>query len=154
MKNAAFEWSALERTEHNHRPDWYWAVCIITLSIAATAVILHNILFAVLIVISAIALFLRTLQKPRQISYSLTSKGLHLGSEFSSYGTLESFWIEEHEEEEPKLIIKPVALISPLFIIPLKTIDREAVRVFLAEKLLEVELHEPLSKKIMEFLGF
>ncbi len=153
MKDTAIEWRALERREHAHAPDWYWAVGIITLSIAATAALLHNILFAVLIVVSAIALFLRTLQKPREVAYSLTSRGFRSGTEFTPWSALESFWIDEHVHE-PKLIIKPVALISPLLIIPLDGVDKENLRVMLSEKLPETELHEPLSKKIMEFLGF
>ncbi len=153
MKNATVEWSAEERKERNHAPDWYFAVGIIALSIAATAALLHNILFAVLIIVSAIALFLRTLQKPRTITYALTEKGLHIDKEFTPYAALESFWIDEREGES-KLIIKPIALISPLFIIPLDGVDRGNLREILSEKLPETELHEPLSKKIMEFLGF
>lgn len=153
MTNAEIEWSALERREHTHRPDWYWAVGIIALSIAATAALLHNILFAVLIVVSVIALFLRTLQKPREVAYALTAKGFHTGSDFTPWSALESFWIHE-TEHEPKLLIKPIALISPLFIIPLDGADRENLRGILSERLSETELHEPLSKKIMEFLGF
>ncbi len=153
MKDAGIEWGALERREHNHAPDWYWAVGIITLSIAATAVLLHNILFAVLIVVSASALFLRTLQKPREVSYSLTSKGFRSGKDFTPWSALESFWIDENEHEQ-KLLIKPIALISPLFIILLDGVDKENLRTVLSEKLPETELHEPLSKKIMEFLGF
>ena len=153
MKKTAFEWRAMERREHDHAPDWYLAVGIIALSIAITAVILHNILFAVLVAISVGVFFLRTLQKPREVAYALTTRGLHLGKEFSPYSALESFWIDEGETETT-LIIKPKALISPLFIIPLHDIDLDALREHLAEVLIETELHEPLSKKIMEFLGF
>lgn len=153
MKNMVFEWRALERREREHAPDWYLAVGIIVLSIAATAAILHNILFAVLIVISAGALFLRTLQKPRAVVYALTARGLYIGKEFTPYATLESFWIDEGETEAT-LIIKPGALISPLLIIPLQDTNADALREHLSEILVETELHEPLSKKIMDSLGF
>ena len=153
MKNQVFEWRSLERRERKHASDWYLAVGIIALSIAATAAILHNILFAVLIVISAGALFLRTLQKPREVVYALTVRGIHIGKEFTLYSALESFWIDEREAEAT-LIIKPKSLVSPLLIIPLQDTNADALREHLSEILLETELREPLSKKIMEFLGF
>lgn len=60
------EWQAYNREAQAHGPDWYWAVGIIALSIVVTAVILDNVLFAVLILISTVVLFLRTLQAPRR----------------------------------------------------------------------------------------
>ena len=43
---------------------------------------------------------------------------------------------------------------SPLLVISLETTDPDRVREFLQEFLLETEHHEPLSKRIMEYLGF
>ena len=150
---ASLEWKAYDRKEVAHTPDWYWAVGIISLSIAVTSVIFNNILFAILVVISTIVLFLRTLQKPREQSYTLTNKGLRINKELNAYTSLESFWVEEIEEN-PMLIIKPKSLISPLFVVPLSDINPSEVREYLLNFLPEVEHHEPLSKKIMEFLGF
>ncbi|TSC56425.1 MAG: Uncharacterized protein Greene041679_519 [Parcubacteria group bacterium Greene0416_79] len=150
------EWSAYDRTQKTHAPDWYWAVGIIALSIAITAVILNNLLFAALVVISAVSLCVRTLQKPRLIYYALTSRGVRTGKEFDSYQTLESFRVVEVEEAlgEPKLLLKAKGLLSPIRIIPLGGAGADAVREFLVQYLQEEELEEPLARKIMEFLGF
>lgn len=153
MARQNIEWQAYERTPRTHRADWYWAMGIIACSLTVTAIILHNALFAALIVISAAALFLRTLQIPRLVRYELSSKGVWQDKEFVSYTALESFWIEE-EYGEPKLIVKAKHLLSPYLILPLGDTDPETVRGFLGERLPEVEHHEPLSRKIMEFLGF
>lgn len=147
------EWTAMERKGHSHAPDWYWAVSIIAISIAVTAVILNNMLFAVLVALSTVVLFLRTLQKPREMQYALTVKGLWINKEFSSWKSLESFWVED-AYGEPMLIVKSKGLIAPLICIPLEGLEPEAVRDYLLTALPEVEHHEPLSKRIMEFLGF
>ena len=145
------EWQAYDRVPQKNGPDWYWAVSIIALAIVITSIVLNNVLFAVLIVIATIALFLRTLQEPRPIAYSLTNRGLWMNKNFQPFTTLESFWVEE---QEPTLILKSKGLIVPLLVIPLENTDPQAVREFLQEHLPEEEQHEPLSKRIMEYLGF
>ena len=153
MTKEGLTWKATERRRGAHAPDWYFAVGIIAISIAATAVIFDNVLFAILVVLSTLVLFLRTLQKPREVSFALTSKGLWINKEFRFYTSLESFWVEERYDE-PLLLVKAKGLLTPLFSIPLPDLDPEAIREYLSDKLYETELHEPLSKKIMEFLGF
>jgi hypothetical protein len=143
----------LERRAIHHAPDWYWAVGIIAVSIAATAYILDNILFAVFIVISTIVLFLRTLQKPREMTYSITQKGIWINKEFHGFRTLESFWIDD-QEDPPLLLLKSKTLLMPLLSIPLEDVDHEALQAYLVLVLPEVEMHEPFSKRIMEYLGF
>lgn len=152
-ENESLEWKAMDQTSGPHTADWYWAVTIIALSIAITSYILDNVLFSILIVLSTIVLFLRTLQKPRENTYTLTSKGLWINKEFNSFKSLESFWVDE-EYGTPTLILKPRGLTSPLLIIPFSGIEAEELRTFLSTVLDEVENHEPFSKKVMEFLGF
>lgn len=153
MAKENLEWKAFDHIHQKHSADWYWAGGIITLSIAATAIIFNNILFAVLVVISSLALFLRTLQKPRKTHYALTSRGFHNENDFTPYSTFESFYIDD-THGKPKLLLKGKNILSPLLIIPLGEMDTENVQIYLARYLLETELREPLSKKIMEFLGF
>ncbi|HBV01257.1 MAG TPA: hypothetical protein DEF00_02570 [Candidatus Taylorbacteria bacterium] len=151
MSSSKLEWKAYDKTPKENGPDWYWAVSIIAISIMITAVVLNNILFAVLVVISTIALFLRTLQKPRLVSYELTNRGLWTNKNFQPFTALESFFVEE---QEPKLLLKVKGLVTPLSVIPLESVDSQTVREFLQDYLPEEEMHEPLSKRIMEYLGF
>lgn len=151
MASSKITWQAYDREPTNNAPDWYWAVSIIALSITVTAIVLNNVLFAVLVILSTLALFLRTLQKPRLVNYELTNRGLWTNKDFQSFTTLESFWVEDNE---PKLILKAKGLITPLSIISLQSIDSQAIREFLQDYLPEEEQHEPLSKRIMEYLGF
>lgn len=153
MTSSKIEWQAYDRMTRKHAPDWYWAVAIIALSIMVTAILLDNILFAVLVVISTIALFLRTLQKPNLVRYELTSRGIRVDKEFRPFTLFESYWVTDNPSS-PKLIMKPKGLITPLLIITLGIDEADSIREFLREYLLEEEQHEPFSKRIMEYLGF
>jgi len=151
MSAQKLEWDAYDEPPKHNSPDWYWAVSIIALSIVVTAVVLNNVLFAVLIVLSTVVLFLRTLQKPQLIHYELTNRGLWINKSFQPFTAFESFFVEE---SKPKLLLKPKGLITPLSVVPLASVDPQTVREFLQELLPEEETHEPLSKQIMEYLGF
>ena len=148
------KWRAWNRRHASHAADWYIAVVIIAVSIAITSVLLHNTLFAILVVISTVVLFLRSLQRPVEIAYALTSKGLWVEKAFTPFKSFDSFFIDDTDSETPLLILKSIGLIMPLLCIPLGSADREEVRAHLSTILPEVEHHEPLSKRIMEYLGF
>lgn len=149
----SLEWNTYERLPRKRSPDWYWAVAIIALSFIITSVILDNLLFALFILISTVALFLGSRREPPFLSIRLTDRGIREGKTLYPWSALESFWVEE-EYGAPKLIVKSNAMLSPYLIIPLAETNPESVREFLRQYLTEEEHHEPLSRKIMEFLGF
>jgi hypothetical protein len=153
VSSRTIEWEAPDREERVHSPDWYWAVGIVALSITVAAILLENTLFAVLVIISTVVLFLRSLQKPQVVRYELTSRGFWVNKEFRPFTALDSFWIADLSPE-PKLILKSKGLIAPLLIVPLMGTDPERVREFLEEFVVETELHEPLSRRVMDHLGF
>lgn len=152
------EWSTLEH-EHLHKTaDWYWAVGLIALSIAVTAVIFNNLLFAILIVIGAGALMLQSLNGPDELTVTITSRGVVLNKKLYPFSTLESFWVE-HDEDDPepsKLLIKSQKLLMPLIVIPIneEEVNPEDVTDYMLDFVDEEELFEPLTQKLMEWMGF
>ena len=146
------EWNALPRKEQTHSPDWYWAVSIIAVAIIVASVILHNVLFAIFILVSTLVLFLHSFQKPKVERFELTVKGLHRGREFTPFSSLQSFFVEE--EPEPKLLLKSKQMLTPLLVIPLGSINPDTVREHVGQYLYEETLEEPFSRKFMEMLGF
>ncbi|MCR4334433.1 MAG: hypothetical protein NUV47_01740 [Patescibacteria group bacterium] len=152
MAQTQLEWSVLEHQHIRKNSDWYWAVGIITISIATTSVIFNNILFAIFTVISAFALCLVSAKKPQTLSCEISDRGVSANNFIYPFNTLESFWIDEHEH---KIIFKSKKLLAPFIIIPIDEItDSDIVRDVLLAYLSEEEHIEPLSQKIMEKLGF
>ena len=150
--NNKLAWEAYDRVHQTRAPDWYWAVSIIALSIMVTAILLHNTLFAVFVLISTISLFLRTMQHPRLLSYELTNRGLWTNKSFEPFSTMESYFVTP--SDPAKLIIKMKSRLAPLSVIHLDRTDPEKVREFLQEYLEEKEHQESLAKRIMEYLRF
>jgi len=50
------EWDAHEYEHRERSPDWFWAVGIISVSVAVAAVIFGNIIFGILVIIAAFTL--------------------------------------------------------------------------------------------------
>ena len=147
-------WKALEYKRKDKTADWYWAVILISLAMVVTSFILHNVLFAVLIIISTGILMSFSMTAPKTVSISINQKGIVVGKEMYPFATLDAFWVESADGEDQKILLKSKKLIMPLIAIPLEEHHHLDVREFLLNYLPEVEMHEPLSQKIMEKLGF
>jgi hypothetical protein len=154
MRDYVLKWEAKEYEQTEKGSDWFWALGIISVSIAVTSIILNNLLFAAVVIISAFALSMYAKRPARTVHFEVNQRGLLIDSTLYLYNALESFWVEE-EEENPKLLIKSTKTFVPLIVAPLgKEVDREELRDYLLDHVDEEEHSEPLSQKIMERLGF
>jgi len=149
------EWQAFEH-EHIHKSsDWFWALGIIAIAGAVTAIIFSNILFAILILVGAFTLGMLAVKRPSRVNFRISERGVVIGSKMHPYSSLESFWVEDEEEHAlPKLLIKSKKLLVPHIVIPIDHISPSDVRDYLSQYLAEEEDSESLAQKIMEFFGF
>lgn len=153
MEKVSLTWQAPEYNHYQRTTDWFWAVGIITLSIAVLAFIYNNALFGILILISAGILVFYAVREPGVINYEINQRGIMIDKDLHPYLTIESFWIETRHGE-PKIILKSKKNLLPYIIIPLHEESVDDVSNVLSEFLEEKELQEPVSHKIMEYLGF
>ncbi len=157
-QRAPITWQAYEYHHVPKSTDWFWAVSIIAICAAITAVIFSDALFAVVIIIGTFALFMYAVRRPELVDFELNVKGVMIGTKLYPYATLESFWVEEftNVHPHPKLLIKSQKIAMPLIAIPVPAdeIHHEEVRQYILNYLPEEEHAEPLSQKIMEHLGF
>ena len=149
----ALVWTAYEYVYREKSADWYWAVGIIAVSMATTSILFNNLLFAIFIILSLFTLLLYAKHKPKLIQIKIDERGIEEGKLRYPFGALESFWVED-QFGDAKIILKSVKKTSPYIIVPIENIDPELVRERLRKHLPEEEHNEPLSKKIMEYLGF
>ena len=152
--NAILSWRAPEHQHTERGTDWYWALGIIALSSAITAIIFSNLLFALLIVIAAGTLGIVAHHKPEEVDFELSNRGLSIGAdEFYPYDHMFAFWVGGGEK--PTLLIDTPRFMTPDLVIPIEDVDPDIVREILLEQgVPEVPLRESLYYKIMEFLGF
>lgn len=149
----ALRWQAPEYVFQDKRSDWFWALGIIAISGAVTAVLLGNVLFAALIIIGAFTMALYAARKPRIVSFEINGRGVVASSTLYPFQTLEAFWVDE-ARHEPVLILQSTKTFMPYIVVPLGDIDLDVVRERLGTRLQETELIEPFSVKVMEFFGF
>jgi hypothetical protein len=148
------EWDAHEYEHKERTPDWFWAMGIITFSLAVVAIILGNIIFGILILLAAFSLSLFINRPPENIHILVDERGITKDKIHYPYSTLESFWIDE-DHPHKKIIIRSKKLLMPLIIIPIGddlNLDKlhETLLMYMHE-----EYHAlPFVEKILEYLGF
>lgn len=148
-------WETYEYEPRERSADWFWAVGIITVAIAITAIIFNNVLFGLVVIIGGFALSIFAARPPRLIDIDINDEGIRTDRHFYPYRTLESFWIDD-QGKNPKILIKSQRLIMPYIIVHINVdevgIDR--IRRYLVRNLPEVFHGESVFEKIIERLGF
>lgn len=147
-------WQALEYKKKEKTADWYWAVGIIAISISAISIFMHNVFFAVLVILAVGTLLIFSVRDPKTMKIELDNKGVRINSDLYPYVSLEAFWVDASQEKEEKIILKSKKMVMPLIIIPIEEYSHEDIRDFLLDKITEKEMQEPLSQKVMDKLGF
>jgi len=153
------EWSALEYEEKERSRDWFWALGIIVVTSSIAAIIFGNYFFAVLLLISGLLLGFFAIKKPEMVSYELDEKGLKIKTRLYPYESIKSFWVQTDSTGDsalqPTLFIKSERAFMPILSIPIENKLAENIRsMMLSKNIIEEEMREHLSEKIMEILGF
>jgi hypothetical protein len=146
-------WDTPEHFKSEKNNDWYWAVGIITLTAAALCFIFGNIIFGILIVVGVFALVVHAVRAPQMVHVEINDRGIIIDNVLYPFLSLESFWIDAHEQP-PKILIKSTKTFMPYISVHIEGVDREEVRDILLNYIAETEHHEPFTKKILERLGF
>jgi|TARA_Y100000310_G_scaffold342803_1_gene447527 hypothetical protein len=154
MTQGRIHWKAFEYEHKEKSPDWFWALGIIAVAVAVTAIILNNVLLAILVLVGAFTLALYAAKKPDEASFELNDRGVVINKRMYPYQTLESFCVLDEEDESPKLLIKSKKILMPHIVIPISNVHPTEVHSHLITYLEEEEQDEPFSHKIMEYLGF
>ncbi|MCE9585287.1 hypothetical protein K8Q94_01540 [Candidatus Nomurabacteria bacterium] len=146
------KWQALEYEEKERHTDWFWALGIIVVAGATTAIIFANYFFAILIVLSGLSLAFLAIKKPSLIDHELNNDGLQIHTEFYPYKKMKSFWIKK--ENDPMLLIKTSKIFMPIISVPIKEMQIQSIEEKLfSNKVLKEEIKENVTEKIIDTLG-
>lgn len=153
MKNEIIQWKAYEYHHRDKSSDWFWAIGIIAFSASAAAVIFNNVIFAILIILSAFTLSLFAARKPLLINIELNDQGVIIGKYLHPYKTLDKFCIS-NKRHGTEIILKSKKTIFPYINIQTNNDNLDEVREYLSQYLKEEEITEPLTQTVIEYLGF
>lgn len=146
-------WQAPEFEYIEKGPDWYWAVGVIATTLIVAAILFENLLFSLVILFATIALVTQANREPDILEFTIDRRGVRIENTLYPYASLRSFWVENTEHEQ-QIILQSQKNLMPYIIVPIAEVDPEEVRDYLLQFLPEEEHEEPLSHKIMEYLGF
>lgn len=148
-------WSVEEYSHKEKNPDWFWALGIIAIAIAAISVIYHNILFAVVIILGAVILGYYASRHPDVIEISLTEEGILMKELFYPYEKLNGFAIDRHNTSSC-LLIETTRTVMPVIAVPLPDtdLDFDMLEEFMKERVESKPLKDSAFHRIMENLGF
>lgn len=148
------EWDAHEYEHKERSQDWFWAVGIISVAIAAVAAIFGNIIFGIFILTAVFALAIFINRPPETVHVIIDERGITKDKIHYPYSSLKTFWIDL-EHSHPKILLGSEKLLMPLIIVPLgEEVDPESIHDALSE-FIEEEYHSlPFVEKIIEYLGF
>jgi hypothetical protein len=146
-------WQAPQYIYKEKTPDWYWIVGIVTISITLVAIILNNLIFGILIIISSFTLSLFASRKPEIVTMEINGVGINTSKTDHPYTTLDSFWVETRDRH-PRIILKSKKTLSQYIVILIENADPEQIRHKLSEHLPEEEHVEPILEKLLIYFGF
>jgi hypothetical protein len=130
-----FSWTASEYVDHNRGGSWYLMLFVGTIVLAGIIYFLTKEYFAVgVIVVLGVIVAMYAKQKPRQITYDLTSSGLRVGQKLYGYGQFKSFSLV-NEGSLNSVLLTPLKKLMPPITAYYQPADEEKITDILGQHL-------------------
>lgn len=141
------EWTVPEFVVHERGLWWYLWAAVIAVAFLTYAVFTANFLFALIIFMAVLIIFLTRSRTPDTVTVRCDGRGLTVGHAQHSYSDLRSFWIVYEPPEVQTLHMLFRSSLRPRLVIQLGDQDPSLIRNFLKRYIEENLEHEtePLS---------
>lgn len=152
--NVVYEWWIEEYDKHEHSRRWYMVLGIILVAILAYALLSQNYLFALIVVLFGVIVYLHDMQTPMKVYFAITEVGLILGKKFYKFNELSNFWVIYNPPEVKNLYFTLSNVVKHRIQVPLLDYDPRPVRDYLKQYLTEdlEQEEEPLSERLARAL--
>jgi hypothetical protein len=149
-------WQAYEYLYHEKTIDWYWYFGLVAVILIASALYLHNLLFAFIIGIASFIMLMYSNKHPKVIEYSMNEKRISFENSSYEYRDILYFFIVDNEKhaDEKLLLLQLKKTTSTLVMIPLGDAPLDDLRTFLLNFIEEKELAIPFGYTFMNIIGF
>ena len=146
------EWQAQEYEFHKKSPEWFWALGIITLAVILAAVVINNLLFAVLAILGGFSIALYGARKPKTVAFKIDPRGITVEDKLYDYQILKKFWINYDPPQRKEMFVESKKTFSPLITIELGDIDPGMAREYLLRYIKEEKIEEPIITTLARIL--
>lgn len=160
VEEQVISWNVDTHTHRERSNDWYWGLGLVAGAGALVAIFFGNVLFAVILVISAVSIGVLAARGPREHSVRIDARGISVDGTLYRFNTLRSFWVDEEregmpeEKRHPHLYVSTGGVVAPHFTLPLEgRAQAEQVRSFLRKYVKEEEQGPHFGEHIAELFG-
>ncbi|TSC83978.1 MAG: Uncharacterized protein G01um101413_781 [Parcubacteria group bacterium Gr01-1014_13] len=145
-----FDWEVNEYEKHDRNKRWYVITAVIGVALLLYSVISGNYLFALVVVLFGIVLFLQDMQQPMRVSFAVTETGIVVGNTYYPFKEITNYWIIYNPPEVKNIYFTTNSILRHRLQIPLLDNDPRPIREYLNEFLVEDldQEEEPLSDRL------
>jgi hypothetical protein len=149
--NLEIHWEVDDSKRYRRGRTWYVVMTLIGLGLLMYAVISANFLFALLILMFALVIYLTSMKGAENIHVSVTIDGIQVENEFIPYREIKRYWFVYDPPEVKNLYLDFKSVTKPLMSLPIMDQNPNQIRDLIGQYLPEdfSEDEEPF----MDFLG-
>ncbi len=151
QQEQVISWSVLTHEHKERSVDWYWTLGILAVGGAIVAIVLSNILLALILLIGAGCIGYLAARGPREHMVHIDDRGVVIDGTMYPYKSIRSFCISE--EERPHLILSVSSVLTPRILIPLEGASLETVHARMKKNVHEIEFEPHLFDSLAEIFG-
>lgn len=148
------QWRFSDRAPHERGRIWYIVAVLTGLGLLIYALSSANFLFALIIVMFALVIYVSSVSEPMPTVFEVTEEGVEVGGVFHPYRELEKFWFYYEPPLAKNLYITVKGVIGSRLTVDLMDQDPNVVRKFLGAFVQEdlEQVDEPLSDTLSRIL--
>ena len=145
-----FDWVVNEYEKHDRSRRWYVIIAVVGIALLLYSVISGNYLFALIVVLFGIVLFLQDMQEPMEVPFAITEAGIVVGDKYYPFKEITNYWIIYNPPEVKNIYFSTDSVLKHRIQIPLFDNDPRPVRDFLNQFIIEDldQEEEPLSDRL------
>lgn len=141
------EWMVKEYSRVNRGPWWYITMITLGIIFVVYALWTDNFLFALIVILFGIILYLQSNQESPEVVFAITDLGVVVGHKFYTFREFNSFYIIYQPPEVKTLFLQTKSAFRPIVRVPLEDMNPVEVRSTLLQYLEEdvEKQEEPLG---------
>ena len=148
------EWEAPEFQKYEKSRIWFIVAALFALIFFALALLMRNFIFAFMIILMILSVFLYATKQPRIIRFKISGEGIYVENKLYPYDGIKSFWIDYEPPDLKQLLIVGKKRFSSLVSIPLADQDPVQIRTSLLKFIPEEKQEQSISDAIARRLRF
>ena len=121
-------WTIKEYTQYKRKLGWYVIAGLLGIVLLVYAVWTFNFLFAIIIILFGIIIYIQTRGKPEDMTVSVAEDGIEVGDTFYPYKLIKKFWIIYEPPEVKNLYLEINRIFRPELSIDMGKVNPLKVR--------------------------